>query len=210
MKRPNQSNLEHNKRTVCWCNQSQLRHSIIGVPKNTLTSKVPCNWSLENLIRVCVKPTGPAPYNKYINNTNTRQKDFCFRIKVRVSDALRLGRVNLSRSVNLGSIEFLWPRASMGINMAYDKTKTNMASLILSVSTRWDAPKGPRRFGCRRFWACMSYWTADCTNFVYDGNHRKYEVGLLQLRVTWTTVPPLNLIYSTSWMPEMERPGTNK
>ena len=50
MKRPNQSNLEHNERTVCWCNQSQLRYSIIRVPKNTLTSKVPCNCkSLENL-----------------------------------------------------------------------------------------------------------------------------------------------------------------
>ena len=39
-------------------------------------------------------------YNQKCNNTNTQQKDFCFRIKVRFPDALRLGRVNLSRSVN--------------------------------------------------------------------------------------------------------------
>ena len=49
MKWLNQSNLEHNEWTVCWCNQSQLRYSIIQVPKNMLTSKVLCNWSLENL-----------------------------------------------------------------------------------------------------------------------------------------------------------------
>ena len=134
---------EHNERTVCWCNQSQLRYSIIRVPQKyaDLDGVV---WSISQVIlcvsskycgrlncsaffssssrmyalvkvfykssdffvhsnqnkpypSLCVKPTSRLTIRKI---TNAQQKDFCFRIKVWFSDALRLGRVNLSRSVN--------------------------------------------------------------------------------------------------------------
>ena len=147
---------EHKKRTVCWCNQSQLRYSIIRVPQNYADldgvvlsigqvilcvfsgkyyGRINCSesriafFSCSSDVRVVLHWAGlsrysmkvaifylvhstqnkPYPslcetyqslYNQKYNNTNTQQKDFCFRIKVRFPDALRLGRVNLSRSVN--------------------------------------------------------------------------------------------------------------
>ena len=55
MKGPNQSNLDHNERTDCWSNQSQLRYSIIRIPQKYVPPRksVPCNWGLENLRDVC-------------------------------------------------------------------------------------------------------------------------------------------------------------
>ena len=132
MKQPNQSNLEHNERTVGATSLNWGTASYESL-KNTLTTKVPCNWSLENfrdvwlisqailvlhckilwlsifgctrsfklykLVKVsykssdfvvhshqnkpypslCVKPTGRL---NNTNKTNTRQKDFSFRIKI--------------------------------------------------------------------------------------------------------------------------------
>ena len=55
--------------------------------------KVPIFWAHSNQNKpypsLCVKPT--SPHNQKYNNTNTPQKDFCFRIKVRFSDVLWLG-----------------------------------------------------------------------------------------------------------------------
>ena len=74
--------------------------------KNTLTSR-PCNWSVENLIRVFVwRITDRSPYNNVSDNYHKHSTErLCFRIKVRFSDALRLGGENLGdRWIPLNSI----------------------------------------------------------------------------------------------------------